>query len=71
MEYTIKLTVDCVDGVERKYINVSKTAESPYIKDNAPNTIYMIHKALISFAAQYPDTIINSVSVNSLTAEKR
>ena len=56
--------------IEKTHVKI--THESPYIKDNAMNTVYFIHRALIKFAASNPTAIINTVDiVNIICDEKR
>lgn len=73
MQYTAYIDVHhtSYDTLNRETTHVKITHESPYIKDNAMNTVYFIHRALIHFASKNPNAIIYSVDVMNIVCDER
>lgn len=73
MMYTAYIDVShtSIETLTREKTHITITHESPYIKDNAMNTVYFIHRALIKFAASNPDAIIYNIDVVNITCDEK
>lgn len=73
MRYIAYIDVHFTDmtTLGRTVERVEVERESPYIKDNAMNTAYFVHRALLTFCAKNPETIIYQIDVINLTPDEK